>query len=342
MKARRVFLMAMALTGLSIFLATAQTVPQLINYQGRLTNASGIPLDGVSVDLTFTFYSADTVGTTYLTVLQSNVAVNKGIYNVLIGSGTITPGTESTLAAVFQKHTDVWMGVKVGSDNEMTPRSRVGSVPYALAVAESHTGAVYRWNTFHSYWDGGAWFFNNTTDMTGGVSPQNWTDGVKLASDMTSNKDILRTLFSQKGYGGKNALVWASEECFFSSTDGRMVTALFRIRNTTGSAINWPVSFYCTSESGGYYEKASIAVNGVSAWTSTFCNMSGDSATLSIPANRISTVIFVSASGSGYTVSGTLLKMRPSILGFYNNSLALPAGLEYVDDFDTAAGGWEQ
>jgi hypothetical protein len=34
--------------------------------------------------------------------------------------------------------------------------------------------------------------------------------------------------------------------------------------------------------------------------------------------------------------------MRSLFLGFYNDSLKLPAGLEFVDDFDTATGGWEK
>jgi len=128
-----VFIIGLAV-GLGI--AWAQSVPQLINYQGRLTNAAGQPLaDGATVDLTFAFYGVQSGATPlYLTVLQEDVVVTGGIYNVLIGSGTITPGAESTLAAVFQKHSDVWLGVKVDLDDEMTPRSRITSVPYAMAV----------------------------------------------------------------------------------------------------------------------------------------------------------------------------------------------------------------
>ena len=118
-------------TLLTAGLAQGQSVPQLINYQGRLTNAVGQPLDGVTVTLTFTFASAAVGGTTYLTVTQNNVAVSKGIYSVLIGSGTVTPGTE-TLAGVFQNHTDVWMGVAVNADGEMTPRQRVAATAYAF------------------------------------------------------------------------------------------------------------------------------------------------------------------------------------------------------------------
>ena len=33
---------------------------------------------------------------------------------------------------------------------------------------------------------------------------------------------------------------------------------------------------------------------------------------------------------------------RATLLAFVNNSLTLPAGLEFVDDLDTATGGWTQ
>jgi len=127
----------MALVGVLVLavvvsIAWAQSVPQLINYQGRLTDNAGRPLDGVTVDLTFSFYGVESGGTSYLTVLQEDVMVTGGLYNVMIGSGTVNPGTEPNLGTVFHNHQDVWMGVAVDSDSEMTPRSRITSVPYAL------------------------------------------------------------------------------------------------------------------------------------------------------------------------------------------------------------------
>lgn len=141
--------MGMALAGVLVMavvvgIAWPQSIPQLINYQGRLTNAAGQPLaDGTTVDLTFAFYGVETGGTAYLTVLQEDVVVNSGIYNVLIGSGTVTPGSEPNLGAVFQNHQDVWMGVEVDSDGEMSPRARIASVPYALKVEGGWLTAFY-------------------------------------------------------------------------------------------------------------------------------------------------------------------------------------------------------
>jgi hypothetical protein len=155
----KIGLFMVCVIGLAVYLsiARAQSVPQLINYQGRLTNAAGQPLtDGSTVDLTFAFYGAATGDTAYLTVLQEDVLVTGGIYNVLIGSGTITPGTESTLADVFQKHTEVWMGVKVDMETEMAPRSRITSVPYAMSVDPTLIGDMIG----KADWDGDG--FNKT------------------------------------------------------------------------------------------------------------------------------------------------------------------------------------
>ncbi len=54
-----------------------------------------------------------------------------------------------------------------------------------------------------------------------------------------------------------------------------------------------------------------------------------------MPADRVSTAIFVSGST---TQSGT----RGLMLAFIESTLELPEGLEYVDDLDIAAGGWDQ
>jgi hypothetical protein len=135
-----IFLASLLCLVLAAGILSAQSVPQLINYQGRLTDPGGAPLvDGSTVDLTFSFYGADTGGTVYLSVLQEDVEINKGLYNVMVGSGTITPGTDSTLSAVFKNHQNVWMGVKVDSDAEMIPRNRITSVPFALEAEHART-----------------------------------------------------------------------------------------------------------------------------------------------------------------------------------------------------------
>lgn len=150
--------------GLTVFGPTipawGQAVPPLLNYQGRLTNAAGQPLEGVNVNLTFTFADSVSGGVTYLTVAQNNVPVSRGIYQVLIGSGAVTPGTETTLADVFRNHADVWLGVEVNGDGEMTPRQRVASAAYAFraeaAGPSAGVEAVTLWDEKPSGTNGGS------------------------------------------------------------------------------------------------------------------------------------------------------------------------------------------
>ncbi len=97
-------------------------VPLLINYQGRLNNASGQPLTGV-YDIVFSIYDVDTAGTLLWSETQS-VTVTKGLFNVLLGSQT--PLFEDIFLGVN------YLGIKVGTDPEMTPRQQMVSVPYAI------------------------------------------------------------------------------------------------------------------------------------------------------------------------------------------------------------------
>jgi hypothetical protein len=76
-------------------------------------------------------------------------------------------------------------------------------------------------------------------------------------------------------------------------------------------------------------------------WCSVFlgvccadCLASQHSLTLTLPAGRVSNIMFMAANGAA---SSTVTVF----LAFYNNCLQLPNGLVYVDDHMTATGGWE-
>ncbi len=204
-------------------------------------------------------------------------------------------------------------------------------------AGDSFSGVPYRWAVFSTYGQFSGWYAGNSAAMYGGVAPSMWSDGSARAYMMSSDKEVLRTLFSRKGYGGKNALVAADEWYSYSSTNSKHAAALFRIRNTTENTISWRPSVYMTCY-GGWGEWASIALNGAKVFedgSNRTAMTPPTSVSLPIPPNRTSTAIFVAGSGPPqYT--------RSLLLAFTNNCLELPAGLEFVDDFDTATGGWEQ
>ena len=59
---------------------------------------------------------------------------------------------------------------------------------------------------------------------------------------MSTNVNTLATLFTNKGVAGANALIYSGTDTQFSSTNGRVVATLFRVQNSTGSAINKPTA----------------------------------------------------------------------------------------------------
>jgi hypothetical protein len=100
----------------------APPVPLVINYQGYLTDADGNPVND-TLEMTFSIYDTAEGGEPVWTETQPAVTVTEGIFNVLLGS--VNPISAGPLTG------ESYLGVKVGSDEEMTPRQQIAAVAYA-------------------------------------------------------------------------------------------------------------------------------------------------------------------------------------------------------------------
>src|SRR5438105_5032709 len=106
-------------------------VPLAISHQGRLLGADDKPATG-AVDLKLALYAA----------AEGGDAVWSASFHVQLGPG----GTYSVmlddagLAAAFAG--DRWLGVTVGTDAEMSPRMRFGSVPFAFYAGSADEAAT--------------------------------------------------------------------------------------------------------------------------------------------------------------------------------------------------------
>jgi hypothetical protein len=111
----------------------ALAVPDLLQYQGRLTDAGGAPLNG-TFSVVFSVYIAAEGGSAIYQE-TNNVVVNNGLFNILLGSVTPIP------SSLFNND-QLFLGITVGSDAEMTPRQQIASVAFAqrAAVAETVIG----------------------------------------------------------------------------------------------------------------------------------------------------------------------------------------------------------
>jgi hypothetical protein len=98
-----------------------------INYQGYLTDSSGNPVSD-PLDMVFRLYNVESGGDALWTETQSAVAVSDGLFSVLLGSAT--PISTETIA----NNNDLWLGIAVGGDEEMSPREKIASAPYAMSA----------------------------------------------------------------------------------------------------------------------------------------------------------------------------------------------------------------
>lgn len=104
--------------------ASAQ-VPATIHHQGRLLHADGTSVDGATA-FRFALYATD--GELLYEETQ-NVVLRDGYYNAYIGD--VTQLDVELFAA-----SGVSLGVTIGDDEELSPRTRLASTPYALLAAD--------------------------------------------------------------------------------------------------------------------------------------------------------------------------------------------------------------
>lgn len=109
-------------------------VPHLINYQGRLTDSSGTPLNG-SYSLTFRIYDAETAGNLLWEETHSGVVIQKGIFSVLLGS------VKNLDDLPFNKQ--YYLEIKVGNE-VLSPRQIIASAAYAIAGVPP--GVIVMWS----------------------------------------------------------------------------------------------------------------------------------------------------------------------------------------------------
>ncbi|MDH3890887.1 MAG: hypothetical protein OEV49_07355 [candidate division Zixibacteria bacterium] len=114
---------------LSVFLtaSTSAAVPTAINYQGLLLDNAGEPVADAAYSVVFTIYDAAAAGNSKWTETQ-NVNTSGGLFSVLLGS--INP----ILDTVFNGSTR-YLGIKVGVDPEISPRTAMVTVPYSFRTA---------------------------------------------------------------------------------------------------------------------------------------------------------------------------------------------------------------
>ena len=103
--------------------APEANVGNYIPVQGRLTNAAGNPLNG-NFDMTFRLYDTPSGGTALCQDANANVPVAGGLFNSEIWGNCAGQITGQQL----------YLGIEVEGDGEMSPRQPIYAVPYAWSL----------------------------------------------------------------------------------------------------------------------------------------------------------------------------------------------------------------
>ena len=108
----------------------AAQVPDRLPLRGVLSDRGGEPIDG-EIEVRFAIY-AERSGGDPLFSETDTIEVERGRFTTFLGA------TKPLDLSVFAAHTDLFLGVQVGDDEEATPRMRLGSVPFAASAQHAH------------------------------------------------------------------------------------------------------------------------------------------------------------------------------------------------------------
>ncbi|MBN1425513.1 hypothetical protein JXA88_13245 [Candidatus Fermentibacteria bacterium] len=125
MSSRRLVLLGM-LCCLLVFSASAE-IPQLINYQGKVTDSGGTPVADGAYSMTFSIYDASTGGSSLWSSGAVSVTVSGGVFSVVLGESP-----QPALSLDFSA--DYWVETSIEGDLQ-SPRARLGSVGYAYMAS---------------------------------------------------------------------------------------------------------------------------------------------------------------------------------------------------------------
>jgi len=118
--------------------APVATSTGTIAYQGRLADSAGAPLTG-TYNMIFRLYDAASGGTPLWEEQwtgSNGVRVSDGLFNVMLGSLTVMP------QSIIVGHDQLFLGITVGTDDEMAPRVQLGSVPFAVQALTVPDGSI--------------------------------------------------------------------------------------------------------------------------------------------------------------------------------------------------------
>ena len=254
-------------------------VPQRMNYQGYLTNPAGNPVADGSYNMIFSIYDVAVGGADLWSESQA-VTVTKGVYDVHIGVST---GTNPFPANLFKGNR--YLGVTVGTDDEMTPRQLLTTTAFSMHAADADTLDGMDSASFslvgHSH---------SFADITGSASDAQIPDSITINYAATANSANTAISATTAGYAVTAGSADTADTANSATTAGYATTA-GDADTVDGEHASAFANSSHTHDSRYYTEGES---------NSRFVNVTGDS----MSGSTSGSVLSMTNTGTGYGVSG--------------------------------------
>lgn len=111
-------------------------IPRTISYQGFLTNSDGSPKPDGNYTFVFSLYSGSTGGTAFWSESKT-LNIKKGLFSTMLGDKTPFGDT-------VKFGNQYWLGIKIGSDPELSPRVALTAAGYSLSSDNVSNGRVVK------------------------------------------------------------------------------------------------------------------------------------------------------------------------------------------------------
>ncbi|MCP4697971.1 MAG: hypothetical protein GY862_14130 [Gammaproteobacteria bacterium] len=197
--------------------ASAEPVPHLINYQGKLTGADGSPLATGDYTLSFKIYKQASSGTAvWGPQTFTNAPVAQGHFNIILGQ-TDDAGTD--IATAFTSDS-TYLEITVNNGSPILPRQRILSAPYAVSSLNAEVARTVRGDNLYIDPDNGNIGVHTTQPQAeldlgnGAIANVNWANSdTGVGSGLIPDVIACNKTFTLNGDGNGYAINFSKEDC---------------------------------------------------------------------------------------------------------------------------------